>query len=95
VFGFSFRTGNARDYISNSYMLSGITGEGPDWPSLRRGIAQARDDGATVIWCHNTFGHEDVPDWLAGLLHAHSIFEGGTHGSYYTKTLSIATSTSD
>lgn len=60
----------------------GIMKEGPDWPPLRRGVQTARADGATVVWCHNNFGHEDVPSWLAGLVHAHNIFDGGTHGGY-------------
>ena len=75
---------NIRQLVRPVSIGAGIMGEGPDWPPLRRGIAQARGGGATVIWCHNTFGHEDVPDWLAGLLHAHNIFDGdaATHGSY-------------
>ncbi len=60
----------------------GIMKEGPDWPPLHRGVKSAHADGATVVWCHNTFGHEDVPNWLAGLVHAHNIFDGGTHGGY-------------
>ena len=60
----------------------GIMKEGPDWPPLQRGVQSARADGATVVWCHNTFGHEDVPNWLAGLVHAHNIFDGGAHGGY-------------
>lgn len=60
----------------------GIMKAGPDWPPLQRGVQSARADGATVVWCHNTFGHEDVPNWLAGLVHAHNIFDGGTHGTY-------------
>jgi hypothetical protein len=60
----------------------GIMKEGPDWPPLRRGVQTARDSGASVVWCHNTFGHEDVPNWVAGLVHAHNIFDGGNHGGY-------------
>ena len=60
----------------------GIMKEGTDGIPLQRGIRAARDDGATVIWCHNTFGHEDIPNWVAGLLHAQNIFDGGDHGSY-------------
>ena len=60
----------------------GIMKAGPDWPPLQRGVQAARADGATVVWCHNTFGHEDVPNWLAGLVQAHNIFDGGTHGGY-------------
>jgi hypothetical protein len=73
---------NIRQLVRPVSIGAGIMGEGPDWPPLRRGIVQARGQGATVIWCHNTFGHEDAPNWLAGLLHAHNIFDGGTHGTY-------------
>jgi hypothetical protein len=61
---------------------SGIMKEGTDGIPLQRGIRTARGDGATVIWCHNTFGHEDIPNWVAGLLHAQNIFDGGDHGTY-------------
>jgi hypothetical protein len=60
----------------------GIMKEGTDGIPLQRGIRAARGDGATVIWCHNTFGHEDIPNWVAGLLHAQNIFDGGDHGTY-------------
>ncbi len=60
----------------------GIMGEGTDGIPLRQGIGRAREDQATVIWCHNTFGYEDIPNWMAGLIHAQNIYDGGTHGSY-------------
>ncbi|HEV7406539.1 MAG TPA: CehA/McbA family metallohydrolase [Chthoniobacteraceae bacterium] len=60
----------------------GITGAGFDYPPLRRGMDEARRVGGTVIWCHNAFGFEDVPDWLGGRLHAHNIFDGGNRGGY-------------
>ncbi len=60
----------------------GIMSKGTDWPALSRGIDKANLDGATTIWCHNTFGFEDVPDWIAGILDAHNIFDGGSRGSY-------------
>lgn len=60
----------------------GIMREGDDGLTLRRGIKEARKDGATVVWCHNTFGFEDIPNWMEGLLHAQNIFDGGNHGSY-------------
>ncbi len=60
----------------------GITGHGTDGVPLRRGIETAHGLGATAIWCHNTFGHEDIPDWVAGILDAQNIFDGGAHGSY-------------
>jgi hypothetical protein len=70
----------------------GIMGEGTDGRPLQSGIREARQDGATVIWCHNTFGFEDVPNWMAGLIHAQNIFDGGEHGSYrdtYYKYLNL------
>lgn len=60
----------------------GITLQGLDSPPLRQGIEAARAQGSTIIWCHNQWGLEDVPNWLAGKLHANNIFDGGTHGSY-------------
>jgi hypothetical protein len=60
----------------------GIMKEGTDGIPLQRGIRTARQDGATVIWCHNTFGHEDIPNWVGGLLDAQNIFDGGDHGTY-------------
>lgn len=60
----------------------GIMKSGTDFPPLQRGIDQARGQGSTIIWCHNAWGLEDIPNWLAGKLHANNIFDGGTHGSY-------------
>ena len=60
----------------------GIMRAGTDGMTLRRGILRARDDDATVIWCHNNFGLEDIPNWLAGLVHAQNIFDGGNRGGY-------------
>lgn len=60
----------------------GISGKGTDGSPLRRGIEAARDQGATVVWCHNGFGLEDIPTLTAGKAHALNIFDGGTHGSY-------------
>jgi hypothetical protein len=60
----------------------GIMKKGTDGIPLQRGIRTARGDDATVVWCHNTFGHEDIPNWVAGLVHAQNIHDGGAHGSY-------------
>src|SRR4029450_348859 len=60
----------------------GIMREGTDGIPIQRGIKTARADGATIIWCHNTFGHEDIPNWVSGLVHAQNIFDGGQHGGY-------------
>lgn len=60
----------------------GISKTGTDGIPLKRGIERARELGGTVIWCHNQWGLEDIPNWFAGRLHANNIFDGGTHGSY-------------
>lgn len=60
----------------------GITKTGTDDIPLRPGIVNAKSQGATVIWCHNTFGFEDIPNWAEGLVDAQNIFDGGTHGGY-------------
>lgn len=60
----------------------GISKTGTDGIPLQRGIERAREMGGTVIWCHNAWGLEDIPDWLAGRLHANNIFDGGSRGSY-------------
>jgi hypothetical protein len=62
----------------------GIMKSGPDFPPLQRGIDEARAQGATVVWCHNTFGLEDLPNWIEGKPHAQNIFDGDpeAHGSY-------------
>lgn len=60
----------------------GITLAGDDSTPLQPGIRMAREDGATVIWCHNTFGYEDIPNWINGHVDAQNIFDGGNRGSY-------------
>ncbi|MDP7020612.1 MAG: CehA/McbA family metallohydrolase [Pirellulaceae bacterium] len=60
----------------------GIMRSGTDGRPLQLGIRKARRDGGTVIWCHNTFGFEDTPNWLAGHVHAQNIFDGGSRGTY-------------
>ncbi len=60
----------------------GISHVGTDGIPIRRGIDRAREMGGTIIWCHNKWGLEDIPNWLTGGLHANNIFDGGTHGSY-------------
>ena len=60
----------------------GIMGAGTDGRPLQTGIREARTDGGTVIWCHNAYGHEDIPNWVAGLVDAQNIFDGGSQGDY-------------
>jgi hypothetical protein len=73
---------NIKELIRPVSIGPGIMGQGMDWPPLRQGIDKVRRDGATTIWCHNAFGFEEVPDWIAGVLDAHNIFDGGSRGSY-------------
>ncbi len=60
----------------------GIMKTGTDRVPLRSGIDRARQLGATIIWCHDQWGYEDIPNWILGRLQANNIFDGGLHGSY-------------
>ncbi len=60
----------------------GISKTGTDGIPLKRGIERTQEIGGTVIWCHNAWGLEDIPNWLSGQLHANNIFDGGSRGSY-------------
>jgi hypothetical protein len=61
---------------------SGITGSGTDDTPLRPGIEDARKQGGTIIWCHNTSGFEGVPNTLAGRVDALNVFDGSRTGSF-------------
>jgi hypothetical protein len=60
----------------------GITKRGSDGIPIQRGIDQAKKAGATVVWCHNHWGMENIPSWVTGRLDAQNIFDGGEHGSF-------------
>jgi hypothetical protein len=60
----------------------GITGGGNDERPLRPGIEDARKQGGTIIWCHNVFGFEDIPNLLAGRLDALNVFDGSRSGTF-------------
>jgi len=53
-----------------------------DAEPMRRGMREAREHGATIIWCHGRQGIEDVPNWLDGMLDAQNIFDGGSEGTF-------------
>jgi hypothetical protein len=61
---------------------SGITGAGNDDVPLRPGIEDARKQGGTVIWCHNTSGFEGVPNTLASRVDALNVFDGSRTGTF-------------
>lgn len=71
-----------RKHILPASLGPGITGKGFDDHPLAGGIDTARKQGATIIWCHNSFGHEDVVSALAGRLHALNVFDGSRLGNY-------------
>ena len=73
---------NLLERIKPASVGPGITKQGSDGIPLRPGIEKARAQGATVVWCHNGFGFEDIPSWTAGLVDAQNIFDGGNRGSY-------------
>eukprot|EP00913_Durusdinium_trenchii_P008970 g8436.t1 len=73
---------NIKKLIQPVSIGPGIMKVGTDGLPLRRGIDTARKDGATVVWCHNNWGMEALPNFLAGRVDAQNIFDGGTHGSY-------------
>lgn len=60
----------------------GIMKTGTDGLPVQRGIDQARRDGATIVWCHNDLGLEDIPNLATGRIHALNIFDGGRVSSY-------------
>lgn len=60
----------------------GITRAGTDSPPLQAGIDKARSAGGKVIWAHNLFGFEDIPNWITGRVHANNIFDGSARGSF-------------
>ncbi|MEZ6045577.1 MAG: CehA/McbA family metallohydrolase [Planctomycetaceae bacterium] len=60
----------------------GIMKTGDDVPSLQRGIDKARRDGGTVVWCHNDYGLEDIPNLVTGRIDALNIHDGGRNSNY-------------
>ncbi|MCI0684414.1 MAG: CehA/McbA family metallohydrolase [Gemmataceae bacterium] len=73
---------NIKDLVKPVSLGPGITGGGNDDRPLRPGIDAARKQGGTVIWCHNSFGYEDVLNALSGRLHALNVFDGSRRGSF-------------
>jgi hypothetical protein len=73
---------NIKELIQPVSIGPGIMLSGHDGLPLQRGIDQARKDGATVIWCHNEWGLEALPNWLTGRVQAQNIFDGGIRSSY-------------
>ena len=73
---------NIKELVKPVSLGPGITGAGNDDRPLRPGIDDARKQGGTIIWCHNTFGFEDVSHVLAGRLDALNVFDGTRSGTF-------------
>lgn len=73
---------NIRELVKPVSLGPGISGGGFDDLPLRPGIDNARKQGGTIIWCHNTFGYEDVLNAVTGRLHALNVFDGSRAGKF-------------
>ncbi len=60
-----------------------IEGVGSDGTPLQEGILEAKRQGGTTIWCHNEYGWEDVPNFVAGNLDGLNLYDGGGERSSY------------
>lgn len=60
----------------------GIMKTGTDGIPLQRGIDAARRSLGTVVWCHNGWGRENLPNLLNGRVDAQNIFDGSLISSY-------------
>jgi hypothetical protein len=73
---------NLRQPIQPVSRGPGLMAEGTDGQPLQRGLTAAREQGATVIWAHSDFGHEDIPSWINGLVDAQNIFDISRDGDF-------------
>jgi hypothetical protein len=73
---------NIKELIQPVSIGQGIMKMGTDGVPLQRGIDTAHRDGATVVWCHNAWGMEALPNFLTGRVDAQNIFDGGSRNSY-------------
>jgi len=67
---------NLRELIRPASIGPGISGKGTDGVPLKAGIEQGHALGGTVIWAHNNWGLEDVPNWVMGRVDAMNLFDG-------------------
>ncbi len=61
-----------------------IEGDGSDGTPLQNGILEARRQGGTTIWCHNEYGWEDAPNFVAGNLDGLNLYDGGARGERFS-----------
>lgn len=83
---------NIKELVQPVSIGPGIMARGFDDLPLRPGIDNAKKQGGTIIWCHNTNGYEDVLNAISGRLDALNVFDGSRTGSFednYYKYLNI------
>jgi hypothetical protein len=73
---------NIKELVQPVSIGPGIMAKGFDDLPLRPGIDNARKQGGTIIWCHNTNGYEDVPSAITGRLDALNVFDGSRTGRF-------------
>jgi hypothetical protein len=73
---------NLKQLVKPVSLGPGITGAGFDDRALQPGIEEARQQGSTIIWCHNTSGFEATAHALAGRLDALNVFDGSRTGTF-------------
>lgn len=73
---------NIKELVKPVSIGPGIMLSGFDDLPLRPGIDNARKQGGTVIWCHNTIGFEDVLNAITGRLDALNVFDGSRSGTF-------------
>jgi hypothetical protein len=73
---------NIQKLIQPVSIGQGIMKQGTDGIPLQRGIRSAKKDGASIIWCHNGWGRESLPNIVTKHVDAVNIFDGGTRSSY-------------
>ncbi|MFO1022933.1 MAG: hypothetical protein U0903_19880 [Planctomycetales bacterium] len=60
----------------------GIMKTGTDGIPLQRGIDTARKDNAKILWCHNAWGREALPNVISRRIDAFNIFDGSINSTY-------------
>jgi hypothetical protein len=73
---------NIKELVKPVSLGPGITGAGVDDRELAPGLDDARRQGGTILWCHNTNGYEFLPRALTGSLDALNVFDGSRGGTY-------------
>ena len=73
---------NIKELVQPVSIGPGITTKSEDNLPLRPGIDNAKKQGGTIIWCHNTNGYEDVLNAISNRLDALNVFDGSRGGTF-------------